>query len=230
VGDELLEPVAYAAIVSAELLRPEGHALAGPEHDVHELGRKPLDASNLLGVEAELKDVVGLRVPSELRVDDLVATVGLTLEEVSTPSPAGGIAEDGLIDHVAGATVDEPFGVGRVARLGDVPARRAKRSEVSGFVLVTLAPDQVGLWVIDVVTLEFAASDPKLERDQMLALEETIYKRRRDGGDSRFGRHLSIFTALRGDSHLFAWTPEHLQRTRRRQSGRTPRCCGGPPR
>ena len=91
VRDELLEPAANAAVVSAELLRPERHALAGPEHDVHELRRVPLDASDLLGVEAELKDVSRLRVPRELRVDDLVAAVGLEFEEVgaSASSPPG---------------------------------------------------------------------------------------------------------------------------------------------
>jgi hypothetical protein len=143
-------------------------------------------------------------VSRELRVDDLVPAVRLKLEKVGASSPAGRIVEDGLIDHMAGVAADEPLGVGRVERLDDVPPGRAERSQVSSLVLVPLAPDQVGLWVIDVGTLEFAPSDPKLERDQMLALEEAVHKRRRDGDDLRFGRHLSIFTALRGDSHLFA--------------------------
>jgi hypothetical protein len=85
--------------------------------------------------------------------------------------------EDGLVDHVASAASDEPLGVGRVARLDDVPPGREERSQVSSLVLVPLAPDQVGLWVIDVGTLEFAPRDPKLERDQMLALEERVQDR-----------------------------------------------------
>ena len=149
VGDELLEPVADAPVVSAELLRPERHALAGPEHDVHELGRVPLDASDLLGVEAELKDVSRLRVPRELRVDDLVPAVGLEFEEVSASSPARRGVKDGLVDHMGGASPNQPLGVGRVARLDDVSAQGAERGEVSRLVLLTLAPDEVGLRVID---------------------------------------------------------------------------------
>ena len=56
-------------------------------------GSAPLNASDLLGVEAELEDVVRLRVPSELRVDDLVGAVWLKLEKVGAPAPAGGVVE-----------------------------------------------------------------------------------------------------------------------------------------
>src|SRR5262249_5040987 len=96
--DEPLEPVADAALVRTELLGAGRHALAGAEHDVHEPRRAPLDAGDLLRVEAELEDVVRLRVPGKLRVDDLVPAVGLELEKVRAPGPAGGVVEDGLVD------------------------------------------------------------------------------------------------------------------------------------
>src|SRR5262249_60886506 len=89
-------------MVRTELLGPESHALAGAEHDVHEPRRAPLDAGDLLRVEAELEDVVRLRVPGKLRVDDLVPAVGLELEKVRAPGPAGGVVEDGLVDEVRG--------------------------------------------------------------------------------------------------------------------------------
>jgi hypothetical protein len=117
-------------------------------------------------------------VPSKLRVDDLVTAIGPTLEKVSAPCPAGGIVEDGLVDHVASAASDEPLGVGRVDWLDDVPAGRAKRSEISRLVLFALAPDQVGLRIVDVGSCELAAPNLKLQRDQVLALEERV----QDGG------------------------------------------------
>ena len=70
--DEVFEPPADATVVGAELLRPKGSALAGTEHDVHLFRRLPLNASDLLRVEAELQDVVRLRVPRKLRVDEVV--------------------------------------------------------------------------------------------------------------------------------------------------------------
>src|SRR5438128_8482529 len=66
------KPSANAAEVSGELGRPVGVANPGPEHDVHPRRLEPLNAHDLLGVEAELEDVVRLRVPSQLRVGDLV--------------------------------------------------------------------------------------------------------------------------------------------------------------
>src|SRR5438552_3390572 len=70
VRDEAFEAGADAPVIRAELLRSERLALAGPEDDVHKPRRASPDAGNLLGVEAELQDVVRLRVPRELRVDD----------------------------------------------------------------------------------------------------------------------------------------------------------------
>ena len=102
VCDEGFEPAPNAPVVSAELLGPEGRALARAEHDVHELRRASLDAGDLLGVEAELEDVVRLRVPSELRVDDLVRAVRLELEKVGASTPARRVIELGLVDDVGG--------------------------------------------------------------------------------------------------------------------------------
>ena len=70
---------------------------------MHPLGHRALDPRDLLGVEAELQDVGGLRVARELRVDDLVAAVRLPLDEVGEPAPVA-VDEARLVDDVgAGA-------------------------------------------------------------------------------------------------------------------------------
>ena len=49
------------------------------------LGPAALDAGELLGVEAELEDVLGPRVARELRVDDLVGAVGWRSRKSAIP-------------------------------------------------------------------------------------------------------------------------------------------------
>ena len=93
---------------------------------MHLLRLAALDAGKLLGVEAELKDVVGLRVPSELRVDDLVCAVGLKLEEVSAAAPARRVLEHRLVDDVDRRLADEPRRIVGVSRLDDGLAREAE--------------------------------------------------------------------------------------------------------
>ncbi len=82
------EALAEAAVVGEVVVGPEGLVLAEPVDDVHLLGHAPLDARDLLGVEAELEDVRGPSVARELRVERLVAAVGPALDEVGEPAPA----------------------------------------------------------------------------------------------------------------------------------------------
>ena len=101
--DRADEPRAHAVVVGEEVGDAKAVARASAEHDVHPLGHGALNARDLLGVEAELEHVGGLRVARELRVDDLVAPVGLALDEVGEPAPVA-VDEAGLVDHVgAGA-------------------------------------------------------------------------------------------------------------------------------
>ena len=58
---------------------------------------RPLDARDLLGVEAELEDVRRPSVPRELRVERLVGAVGLAHDEVGEPAPVA-VDESGLVE------------------------------------------------------------------------------------------------------------------------------------
>ena len=180
-GDEPLEPATETAVVRAELLGTERDALAGTEHDVHPPRRTPLDARDLLGVEAELEDVRRLRVTRELRVDDLVRAVRLKLEEVGAAGPAGRIVEDGLVDHVdaSPARIRRSASAASTGSTTCLPVAR-KRSEVRRLVLLALAPDQVGLRVHDLRPLRLAARDLELQRHEMLAVEEVVQVGRRE--------------------------------------------------
>ena len=135
------------------------------------VGRAPLDARDLLGVEAELEDVIRLRRARELRVVDLVGVRperggrGDAHEKVRVPRPAGGVEEDGLVDDLgAGAHrfdrlrrralgVPAPVGVADVDRRDVTPVSDELR-EVSRLVLLALALDQVALRVVDVRPLD----------------------------------------------------------------------------
>ena len=87
-GDELDQAAADAAEVGVEVGEAEALALLRAEHDVHPLGRAPLDPPELLRVEAELQHRSRLRRARELRVDGLVGAVRLPLEEVGDAAPA----------------------------------------------------------------------------------------------------------------------------------------------
>ncbi len=110
--DRSEEPGAEPPVVGGEVLRAEALGLADPGDDVHRGGLVPLDPSDLLGVEAELKHVSRLGVASELGVDDLVA-VGRRDHEVGEPAPVA-FAERGLVDDV-GLVVDRALGLGHGA-------------------------------------------------------------------------------------------------------------------
>src|SRR5581483_8685690 len=92
------EPLSHAVVVGEEVRNTQTLALAGPEYDVHPLRKPPLDAPDLLRIEAELQHVGRLRVPGELRVDHLVTAVGLSFDEVGEAAPRA-VHEAGLIDH-----------------------------------------------------------------------------------------------------------------------------------
>ena len=104
-GEEaLLDP----AVVGIELREPEAVLLARAEDDVDALGLAALEASDLLAVEAELEEEVGLGAAGELRVGDLVAPgaeVGRAVvyaeEKVRVAGPA--VVEEGALVDDLGA-------------------------------------------------------------------------------------------------------------------------------
>ena len=179
------EPLAHAVVVGEEVGDAQALPLVRTEHDVHPLGHRPLDPRDLLGVEAELQHVGGLRVTRELRVDDLVAPVGLPLDEVGEPAPAA-VDEARLVDHLVtrahrllcypGRDVEIPV----VRDLRDFAPPRLQRREVSRLVLVALALDEVGLRILVGRPLELVPRHRELELRQMLALEERVEIRGRE--------------------------------------------------
>jgi len=177
--DRADKPLAHAVVVGEEVGDAQAVALARAEHDVNPLGHRALDPSDLLGVEAELQDVGGLGVARELRVNNLVAPVGLPLEEVGESAPAA-LDEAGLVDHLsAGAhrrlgRTSRGVEVPVVCDLRDLAPLRLQRREVGGLVLLALALDEVGLRVLAGGPLEVVAGDGELELRQMLALEEGV--------------------------------------------------------
>ena len=191
VRDELLEPPADAAEVRAELVGLERRDLPGAQHDMHERRAQPLDARDLLGVEAELEDVVRLRRARELRVVDLVGVRperGRRVDahqEVRVSGPAGRVEEGGLVDDLSAVPhflmcfgrrsfdVPAPVGILDVDR-DNVAAAGDEVRDVGSLVLGPLALDQVALRVVDVRPLPLAARNLKLEHGQVLALEEVV--------------------------------------------------------
>ncbi len=133
-GEPAQEALAHAPVVGTEVDGPERLALARAEQHVHPLRLAPLDARDLLGVEAELEDVRRLRVPRELRVGDLVAPraeVGRrvdALEEVREPAPAA-VEQDGLVDDVDAGAHRVFRSRGRRAR---DPTPRRRRARCAG--------------------------------------------------------------------------------------------------
>ena len=180
--DELEKPRANAPVVRDEVGDAKRLAIVRPEHDVHPLGQPPLNPPELLGVERELEQEVRLRVPRELRVGDLVRPVRLPLDEVGDAAPPVGVDEDALVDDVVRAGADRVGGDARralpVAVVGvddeDALALGAELREVRALVLVALAPDELGLRIVDVRPSELPARDREPERSEVLALEEVV--------------------------------------------------------
>ena len=179
--DRVEERCAEPAVVGHEVVGPEGLPLARAGDDVHALPAPPLDARDLLGVEAELEHVLRLGEAGELRVDDLIAgAVREAFDEVGEPAP-GAVGKDGLVDDVgsvADGLLSLPRGAHPVAivegDLGDAAPIGAELSQVGGLVLLSLTPDQVGVRVEPERLLQLAASDRDLERGQVLARQERV--------------------------------------------------------
>ena len=172
------EALAEAPVVGEVVVGPKGLLLAEPVYHVHLLGHAALNACDLLGVEAELKDVRGPSVACELRVERLVAAVRLAHDEVGEPAP-GTVDEDGLVDGLAafahGLRRLSGGGLPAVAQgsdADDVTAFVDESLKICGLVLVALTADQVSVRVRTVRLLELAAGNGDLERRQVWAGEE----------------------------------------------------------
>jgi hypothetical protein len=175
-SDPVEEPPPDAPEVGVEVAHAVGDALARPEHDVHPLGEPPLNTPDLLGVERELEQVSRLARARELRVGDLVRPVREPLDQVGDPAPAA-VLEGGLVDDLR-ARPNRRLGLGSVARSRDLASLRADPLEVGRLVLLPLAPNEVGLRVVDDRPSELPARDREVERGQVVALEEIVEIRR----------------------------------------------------
>ena len=183
-ADELLEPLADAAVVRAELARRERLLRLVPEQHVDVRRLEPLDPRDLLAVEAELEDVGGLRVAGELGVERLVAPRaerGGRLDahqEVGLPAPAVA-REDALVDDVDAvphrldglARGALPVAVGLELDRPDRLSRLDERAEVGVLVLEPLAEDELGLLVLDVRLGELLLRDLEREGREVAAAE-----------------------------------------------------------
>ena len=156
-------------------------ALAAPVLDVDALDGRALDPRDLLGVEAELQHVRRLGRARELRVDRLVAPVGLQLEEVAR-TRATAVGEVRLVDDVRRAGADrllgQPSSLVGVEALVVVrrdPDDRAplglEPRQVGGLVLVPLAEDQVAVRRLELRLDELPARGRERERRQVRAGE-----------------------------------------------------------
>jgi hypothetical protein len=182
--DRADEPLTDAVVVRKEVVDAQALPLARPEHDVHPRGHPSLDPCDLLGVEAKLEDIGGLRVPRKLRVDDLIASIRLPLCEIGEPAPAV-VDEAGLVDDLGagshrrlgrpGSGVEIPI----VRDRDDLAAGSNECREICRLVLFALASDEVGLRILVVGPRELVSRNGELELRQMLALEECVQIRGR---------------------------------------------------
>jgi hypothetical protein len=102
---------------------------------VHVFGLAALDARELLGVEAELEDVLGPRAAGELRVDDLVGAVGRRSRKSAMPRQPSALRAS-LVDQVYVGLADGSFGICRGLGLVDGLALRAELIQLSTLVLL----------------------------------------------------------------------------------------------
>jgi hypothetical protein len=178
VVDRVEEPSLEPPVVGEEVVRLEGLALTEPIDDVHPLGPFVLDPSELLGVEAELKQVSRLGPASELGVDDLVGAVRPKLEKVREPVPPV-LDERRLVDERC-PSANRLLGSGRrrvptnLVRIRDLGDAVAERGEVSSLVLVPLPPNQLRVRVRPKRPLELPARNGEVKRSQMGAREKRV--------------------------------------------------------
>jgi hypothetical protein len=86
-------------MVGGKVGHSEAFGLAMAERNVHLSGLDALYARNLLGVEAELEEVIWLGMSRKFRVHRLVAPVRLSNDEVCKSTPVI-VGEAGLVDDI----------------------------------------------------------------------------------------------------------------------------------
>jgi len=195
------------------------------------LGQPTLNPPELLGVEREPEQEVRLRVPSELRVGDLVRPVRLPLDEVGDPAPALGVDEDALINDVVGAGANrigsDASRAVPVAVVGvddeDGLALGAQLREVRALVLVALRPDQLHVRIVNVRPSHIPTRDREPEPSEVLALEEVIQV----GWQKRTDLCMDVWIVARTSGPVENKSPDRRERCRgtsttmfRRGSGR----------
>ncbi len=176
-------------------MQPEPPLGSVAEDDVTELRHPPLQALQVLAVVAELDDVVRLRGEPKLSVDDLVAVVAEVGRDLDPTQEVGvadelAVEEGGLIDDVrSGAHRGERLRLRtlisrdaalRAPELHDAFGKAFRETlEMAPFVLLSLAPQNLGLGVVRIGSGEHAAGDERLELRQPPALDVVVEIARR---------------------------------------------------
>ena len=176
--DRVQEPRLDPPVVGEEVVWLEALTLAEPVDDVHARRPAPLDPSELLGVEAELKQVSRFRSARELGVDDVVGPVRLKLEKVREPVPPV-LDKRRLVDDrcpVANRLLGSGGGLVPADLMGirDLGDAIAERGEISNLVLVPLPPNEGGVRVGPKRPLELPARNRELKRSEVGAREEGV--------------------------------------------------------
>src|SRR5262249_8827511 len=148
-------------------------SLAGPGDDVHRARHRTLNASDLLGVEAELNDVSRPSVSSELGVERLIGAIRQANDEVREPTPLH--IDEGCLVHnrrpvahrwVSVASRDAPADV---PGLSDANDAEPERRQVSSLVLFAFPPNEVSMCVVPVRLFDVSARNSNLKCREMLA-------------------------------------------------------------
>ena len=185
------EALAHPAEVGGHVGEADGDALAGPEDDVREVGREVLGLFERLAVEGELERVLRTGMPRQLRVQHLVAPGAERrgpvdpLQEVRDSPPALR-EEHGLVDVVrapphrlrGAARAGLEVAPGAQTHLDDGAARIVERREERLFVLLALAPEELGIGVLVARPPAFSQGHRQLQLGQVLAGQEAAQVRR----------------------------------------------------
>src|SRR5262249_13519525 len=224
VVDRVEKPLPDAPVVGEEVGGPERLPLPEPVDYVHPLRPAPLNPSELLGVEAKLKQVRRLGPPSELGVDDLVRAVRLQLEEVRVPAPAVR-GEARLVDDVCACGANHLFGAPRGAlpivavgaKVGDGEPGLFEPRHGLRLVRISLSPNQISVRVDPNRPSDLASRNGNLERRQMRAREEVVEICRREQQLTVIRTHSSSVASTaapsRPASEGFARTAAHSHAT-----------------